>query len=270
MYQMRLALGSVGKFWYSFRMDEEDIDKQVQEHFQLIAENAKTLVEPCITGIYRVRTEPKEHVEQVGTAILVRHETKTVLVTAKHVLYGHNYDEEAGDKRIFARGTLTHIGDLGTGEVLRAKDYDLACMIVNELADQPAFKSSQLIGGDQQPREVTIVGYRAGGLRIDKPGGVLMPDARAYTCSSKEQGTGFIGMKFSWRKFKNSEDGQKVNAARPEGLSGGPMLDGDALAAGQARVFGIFTNFKQPAGYAFGESIDKVKAMIAKLTQKRC
>ena len=41
------------------------------------------------------------------------------------------------------------------------------------------------------------------------------------------------------------------------------MLDGDALAAGEVRVLGVFTTFRQQSGLAFGESIDKAKEMLA-------
>lgn len=249
-------------------MDESELDQKVQEHFRQIAENATKLAQPFVIGIYAPRFGHKGGVDQVGTGFLLRHAGRTVFVTAKHVLYGHSFDENPGDKLIIAQGALTPIGDLGIGEVCKANDHDLACMIVDDLKDASAVSMDQLAGGDHQAREVTIYGYLAKGLRIDKPNGVLMPDARCYTCTAKDQGQGFIGMKFSWRKFRESNTGEVVKAARPEGLSGGPMLDGDVLAAGELKLLGVFTDYKQSSGYAFGESIDKVKAMVAWIAEK--
>jgi hypothetical protein len=67
-------------------MTESDIDQQVQEHFQRIAANATALVEPFMVGIYALRAPPRQGVEQVGTGFLIRHDGRTVLVTAKHTL----------------------------------------------------------------------------------------------------------------------------------------------------------------------------------------
>ncbi len=250
-------------------MDESDIDQKVQKHFQRIGDYATKLVEPFVIGIYAPRAEPKRGVGQVGTGFLVRHQKGTILVTAKHVLYGHYYDENPGDKLIIAAGGLTPLGDIGIGEVCKADDHDLACMILNELADAPAVEPAQIAGGDHQAREVTIYGYRANGLKIDRPNGALRPEPRCYTSLPKDHGDGYVGLRIPKSQFRNTASGMTVMAARPEGLSGGPMLDGDALADGAVRIVGVFTDYKQGRGYGFGESADKVRAMLSWLDAQR-
>jgi len=239
--------------------------KRVAEYFKQIKANGLALVQPHLVAIYQEATGPKAKTKQIGTGFIIDHRGCSVLISAKHALYGHNGDENPGEKEIFVAGSLKMIGRLSSHEVVRAEDHDLVAMYVREFSQEQCLPSSYLSSVDATLRVVTIQGFLARDFRRDARTGILRPAPRIYTNSRKDCGSGYVGLSYPKSRNRSTDSGEKVIAPRPSGMSGGPILDGDKLAKGQISIVGVFTDYCRERGMAFGESSSKVLALLGRM-----
>jgi hypothetical protein len=239
--------------------------KRVAEYFKQIKANGLALVQPHLVAIYHEGTRPKVKTKQIGTGFIIGHQGRSVLITAKHALYGHNGDENPGEKEIFVAGSLKMIGHLSSHEVVRAKDHDLVAMYVSEFSEAECIPLSSLCSVDATLRVVTIQGFLARDFRRDTRTGILRPAPRIYTNSRKDCGSGYVGLSYPKNRNRSTDSAKKVMAPRPSGMSGGPMLDGDKLAKGQISIVGVFTDYWRERGMAFGESSTKVLGLLGRM-----
>ena len=200
--------------------------KHVAEYFKQIKANAIKLTQRNLVAIYEERMEPRVKTEQIGTSFLISHRGRAVLITAKHVLYGHNGDENPGEKAVFAAGSLKMIGHLNSHELVSAKDHDIVAMHVEEFVVEQCIPSSCLSPADATPRVVTIQGFLARDLKREAVTGTLRPAPRIYTNVRKDYSSGYVGLRYPKSRNRSSDTEKKVMAPRPSGMSGGPMLDG--------------------------------------------
>ena len=238
----------------------------VVKYFKQIKANALEMVQPHLVAIYEDRAKgERTRTEQIGTGFLIDWQGRSVLVTAKHTLFGQNWNENRGDKAIFVAGSLKKIGDLSLHDIFHAPDHDLAAMHVEEFSLERCLPSSCLCQLEATPKAVTIQGFLARDFKADVATGALHPAPRIYTNSRKDYGSGYVGLRCPKSRNRDTDSGKKVMAPRPSGMSGGPMLDGDKLANGQVSVIGVFTHFLQERGMAFGESSSKVLMMLGQM-----
>jgi hypothetical protein len=237
----------------------------VAEYFKQIKANGLALAQPHLIAIYQEGTGPKVKTMQIGTGFIIDHRGRSILITARHALYGHNGDENPGDKEIVVAGSLKMIGHLSSHEVVRAQDHDLVAMYVREFSKEQCFPSSYLCSGDATLRVVTIQGFLARDFRRDARTGILRPAPRIYTNSRKDCGSGYVGLSYPKNRNRSTDSGNKVIAPRPSGMSGGPMLDGDKLAKGHISIVGVFTDYWRERGMAFGESSAKVLGLLDRM-----
>ena len=203
--------------------------KRVAEHFKKIKANGLELMQRHLVAIYEERIEPRVKTEQIGTSFLMSHRGRAVLITAKHVLYGHNGDENPGEKAVFVAGSLKMIGHLKSHELVFAEDHDVVAMYVEEFELDQCISSSCLSPTDATPRVVTIQGFLARDLKREAATATLRPAPRIYTNVRKDYGTGYVALRYPKSRNRNTDTEKKVMAPRPSGMSGGPMLDGDKL-----------------------------------------
>ena len=137
--------------------------EKLAEVMQLISDNAVKYVQPCLVTIYGQRLEPRHTAIPVGTGIRVSHNARTFLVTAKHVLFGHDETEDPSDKCIFAEGALHQLGHFRPADVFSA--FDLAIVRIDALAADPCLPSSTLSEDDEFPKWITMVGFLARGFK---------------------------------------------------------------------------------------------------------
>ncbi len=154
------------------------------------------------------------------------------------------------------------IGDLASHEIIFSKHYDLVALYVDEFEQNRCLPSSCLCPVEATPRAVTIHGFLARDFRRDASSGQLRPAPWLYTNTRKEQGAGYIGLNYPKSRNRNTDSGLKVMAARPSGMSGCPMLNGERLALGIVSVIGIFTDYCSERGMAYGESSRKLIKLL--------
>jgi hypothetical protein len=89
--------------------------KMTAEYFNKIKDNTIALVQPYLAAIYE-NTDPGDKIDQVGSGFFAAYENCPILITAKHVLYGHSGNEDPSEKLIFVAGKLEKIGDISSKE----------------------------------------------------------------------------------------------------------------------------------------------------------
>jgi hypothetical protein len=227
------------------------------EHFRKIKANSSALVQPYLVAIYR---EVRVKIEQIGTGFLVNNNGCAILITARHTLFGHDGDETPCEKSVFVGGSLKTLGYLTSGGIVCVDEHDLAAVRVQEFGLENCLPLGCFC--DALPKVVTIHGYLARDFRRAKKLGLLRPAPRVYTNSRIDIEPGYIALRHPKGRNRNTDSGEKVMAARPSGMSGCPMLDGDKLAENNLSIVGVFTDYCRERGVAFGEAATRVLALL--------
>lgn len=227
-----------------------------------IKETSLELVQPHLVAVYEEKTDPRVKTVQIGTGFLVRHRDRPVLVTAKHVLYGHEFDEDPSQKAVLVGGLLRKLGQLDAVHLVNSDEHDLTVFYVDEFGLERCLPSSVLCPGGGDPAMVTIHGYLARDFRRDRKTGILRPAPRVYTNSRFNLGAGYVALRYP--KSRNRSTG-KIMAPRPSGMSGCPMLDSLRLRERQISIVGVFTEYRGDQGLAFGEVSSKVLSLLARV-----
>ena len=207
------------------------------------------LVEPSLIAIYGANESRPEVPEQVGSGVLIQHRDRPVLVMAKHVLTGQNFDEDPAEKAVMVDGRWVYIGDSGR-EVIQSKDLDLVVTCMDELATKKCLSADRITGSASIPKIASIGGYLARDFKRSQVDGVLRPSPLVYSNITTKMPCGKIGLKYP-KRHNVTDEGEAVFNPIPRGLSGGPMLDTVALLKGSVLIVGVFTD--QRDGLAFGE-----------------
>src|SRR6516225_1216773 len=102
-----------------------------QEVLNEASAHAERLVTPPLVEIYGWCKGSAPH--QSGTGFLVNHGERPMLVTARHVLYGHEDDEHPLTKYVWFNGDLRQLSKLRFKTVLHDRNNDLAAIYADEL-----------------------------------------------------------------------------------------------------------------------------------------
>jgi hypothetical protein len=232
--------------------------QRTEKHFCQIEKSCRQLVGPHLVAIYR---GTKDRPEQVATGFLVRCKDHSILVTAKHSLYGEHGDVDPMSNMVFVNGELRHINELQAHKLVPDPHNDLVAVYVEEFPVEQAFSLARLSLHQETPRLVTIAGYLARDFKRDNTG--LHPARYIYTNKVRDRGYGYIGLLHPKSLNRETETGTKVMAPRPSGLSGCPMINSVKLHKGEVCIVGVFTD--QRDGVAFGEASPKVQALLSEL-----
>lgn len=232
-------------------MSESAPERPSTKFFLAVKKNAVALVQPHLVAIYELPPEPKEHPVQVGTGFKVRDTDCVTVLTAKHVLYGHDGSENPGDKAIFTPSGLKKLGELRLPEVASVRD--LAAFRVAEFPLSDCLPLTCLSPTEVTPLAVSLVGYLARDFRRDAKSGFLRPATRIYTNTRVDYASGYVAFKHPKARNIATDTGVKVTAPDPGGMSGGPMLDSEKLTQGELCIVGIFTDYLRERALAVGE-----------------
>lgn len=219
-----------------------------------------TLVQPSLVAIYASHSRRPTEPVQIGTGFLVAHSCRPVLVTAEHVLRGHNWKENPGDKAVHIGGSWVYIGD-GNGPLASAKDYDIAAIYMDGFPLSRCLSPSSLSLQPLDATAVTIGGYLARDFK--REGHVLRP--APYIYSNRRLGIcqGFVGLRYPKRRNIYTVTSKPAVTPIPSGLSGCPMMDTIELIRGCISILGVFTD--QGDGKAWGVDSNILRALLNSL-----
>ena len=223
-----------------------------------IVENFRRLVQPSIIAVYDSHISRRGTPMQVGTGFMVLHQSRPALITAKHVLRGHSFDENPADKALHLNGRWVYIGD-GSRELAEPNNRDLSVVFMDEFPQSQSLAApSSLVLSSSI---ITMGGYLCRDFK--RSGNTLRPAPRVYTNLAVPTPQGMIGMRHPKRRNINTYSGASVVSPIPRGLSGGPMVDSLALLAGAVVLLGTLTEMNN--GTARGEDINTITQVLAAL-----
>lgn len=232
----------------------------------LILEHAARLsqryVQPRLIAIYRENDKGKA--QQIGTGFLLDISGKPIVCTAKHVLHGHNYDEDPREKLIFHDGGLRFLSDLDVTRIIKADDHDIVAFRADRLRERNRFPSNSL-NPNRTPTGslATIHGYLARDFR--RSGGILSPKPLTYISAVVARKPGYLCIDYPKHRNRDTFTHRIVMNATPEGLSGCPILDTAMLLAGRVQICGLLTDFVDDKGYVLGEPASRVGGLAWKV-----
>jgi len=228
--------------------------------FERITEQFKTLVLPSLVAIYAPAKIDCEKSNQVGTGFLIEWRGRPALVTARHVLRGHAFDKGPFEKRVQGFGHMIAFGE-NPDPLREIPGLDLAVTFFDPLAFKDRLPETCLVASDMASPCLTFGGYLARDFERHRP--LLSPAPWSYTNLSVETKAGKVGLLYPHRCNADSLSGEAVVSPRPEGMSGGPMLDARWLHEGHLRLLGVFTEAEY--GRAIGEDLDALAQCLALL-----
>lgn len=234
----------------------------VREFMKILAFRSNRMVEPSLVPIY-LRPDGLDYkTRQVGTGFLIGLNGKSVLITARHVLFGHDYNEDPFTRHIVFDGRLRGLFELKSGEIFRDDNNDLAAVCVNEFGLNRCLPISCLLPAEATCSLIAIHGFLARDFRREIRMGALRPRPNLYTNRRFVHGPGYTGILYPKSKNRDTSTGVKIHAPRPVGMSGCPMLDAVKLASGHVSIVGLFTNYIQASGRGFGENAPKMLSFL--------
>jgi hypothetical protein len=241
--------------------------KTAAETFALISREAHRLIAPSLIAIYSRPGGSDIKATQIGTGFLIAANGRPTLVTARHVLFGHRNDEDPFTKHVVFHGRMRALFELESQEMYSSTYHDLAAVYFDEIGMDSCLQQGNLVvGGDCEL--LTVFGFLARDFRRSLKSGTLSPKPFLFTSRSIQQKNGQLEMIYARGRFKDTHSGLKVQAPRPEGLSGGLMLDAIGLLAGKVRVAGVFTEYVSDRGRALGESSESAMKLIDQMAYR--
>jgi len=223
-----------------------------------IAANFQRLVQPSAIAIYAPHGSRPDTPVQVGTGLLMRRQSRPVLITARHVLRGHTFNEDPAEKAVHINGSWVYVGD-GSRNLVEPKGRDLSVMFMDEFALCRCLETPSSL-----PLVSTIItmgGYLSRDFK--RSGNTLRPAPRVYTNVAVPAAPGMIGLRHPRRRNVNTSTGASAVSPAPRGLSGGPMVDSLALLKGAVVLLGVLTEMSN--GSARGEDVGIITQAVAAL-----
>jgi hypothetical protein len=231
-------------------------NNSMEQYMKEVERQFSRLVLPLLVPLYASNGRDPSNPDQIGTGFLLEQNSRPMLITAKHTLFGHDGKEEAGEKAFRHNEDWIYVGDVDS-DVFSANGRDIACFYADELADRPSLNSYNI---QTAPASlITIGGYLARDFK--RGDGILRPKPFTFTGVSEGVLNGLIGLQYQRSSVKSTTNEMRQTAPIPQGLSGGPMLDAAKLAFGQVGLVGVFT--EQDSGTARGEPSTYLQQILA-------
>lgn len=223
-----------------------------------IAANFQRLVQPSTIAIYASHGSRPDTTIQVGTGFLIKHQSRPVLITAKHVLRGHSLNDDPAEKAVHINGRWVYVGD-GPRTLVEPMGRDLSVMFMDEFSLDRCLDAPT--SGPIGSAIITMGGYLCRDFK--RSGNTLRPAPRVYTNVAVSAPPGIIGLRYPKRRNVNTSTGVSAVSPTPRGLSGGPMVDSLALLQGAVVLSGVLTEMSN--GSARGEDVGIITQAIAAL-----
>jgi hypothetical protein len=234
----------------------------VRNFMESLAFRSKWMVEPSLVPIYLRPDGLDVKTRQIGTGFLIALNGNCMLITARHVLFGHRYDEDPSTRHIVFKSRLRGLFELKSGELFLDDNNDLAAICVNEFGLNRCLPMSYLLPAEATCSLIAIHGFLARDFQREIRTCALRPRPNLYTNRRFVHGRGYTGILYPKSQNRDTSTGAKVHAPRPEGMSGCPMLDAVKLERGHVSIVGVFTDYIQASGRAFGENAPKVLSLL--------
>lgn len=229
-----------------------------EEFIEHVPAAATELVQPHLVAIY------DETPTQLGTGFLTIWNGKPLLVTAKHVLYGHDFDEEPDSKQIFVGDSLKSVAELAFSPIISDEKMDAAILFIKVITVDQCLPYTCLKFGETIPESLSIMGFLERDFRRSKTESTLRPKPYIFTGKTIPLDNPHIGISHR-RRGRTTDTGTAEFAPIPRGLSGTLMVSATGLLRDEVAIFGVFTEERLEEGYVFGSSIDVLLPMMEKL-----
>ncbi|MCZ7935735.1 hypothetical protein O9X90_25745 [Agrobacterium leguminum] len=216
-----------------------------------VPDEVQVSVLPHLVAIYDDRAN------QIGTGFLTMWHGKQLLVTAKHCLYGHKFDENPAEKRVHLNGDLKPLGEIARSAFASSPDaLDVVVVHVEGFDQDRVLPYTALQFGVPAPGMVTIVGFLSRDFHRNQADATLRPKPFCYTNVKIDmEKPELVGIKYTNRAITTTT-GQRDLSPTPRGLSGTAMLNTAALLLGQIKVCGIFTDERLSEAHVFGTHVN--------------
>ena len=205
-----------------------------------------------------------EEPDQVGTGFLSLWNGKPTLITAKHTLFGENFDQDPMLKKVHLGNDLVALSEVAGSNLISNQDQDVAAIHVLGFPSDRCLPYTALQFDTPLPGVVSIVGFLLRDFRRSALSSEVKPKPFCYTNSQIELPGEFLGLKYTNRAI-NTVSGERELAPVPRGLSGTVMLNTAALLLGEIKVAGIFTEERLAKSYVFGSKIRNLQPLLDEL-----
>ncbi|UDF04041.1 hypothetical protein [Asticcacaulis sp. AND118] len=242
-------------------IDDRELEAVNLEAAEILADLVDRAIKPYLVAIYAPRIDHPDDISQVGTAFVVQNGAEVVLISARHVFYGHAEDEVPGEKLFFVKGVLKSVGDLTFAQIYGADGFDLACVRLPELAleDGMPWEWLQLF---DKPKYISVVGYLARDFKRSRHARTLRPKPYLYSNKCRKLTSLSVVMEYPKSKNRIAVTRKRAMAPVPRGVSGGPMLRAEKMLTGRVEVVGVFTD------YVDGTGIGVPTAIVRRVLQR--
>lgn len=242
--------------------ENSDFDKNEALRARVLMAKVKSAfqshVQPSLVALYASHHLKPEAPVQVGTGFLIEHQSRPVMITAKHVLRGHDLNEPPGEKAFHSDGKWVYVGD-GSRCLFEAKDRDLTAFYADEVKSRPLLPAPAASRRQGVEEIITIGGFLSRDFK--RHDDHLKPKPWIYSNKCAGNDNGIVSLLYPKRHNIASETGEAAFNSIPRGLSGGPMLDTVSLLRGIVEIVGIFT--EQSDGVGRGECASCISSVLA-------
>lgn len=216
--------------------------------------SVSNMVAPSVQPIYEAR---KKKPVQIGTGFVLSYNNRTLLVTAGHVLFGHDFKAFPDLKRLHIGKTLLSLNSEDR-EVNYSEQKDIAVVEMSELEDIKPLTIDNFLPADKRGKTLSILGFLS---RDFKRSDRTLASKTFMHTGTAIQTTDKIVMQYTHRKNLDPNTGERVVNPIPRGLSGCPMIDTTAtLESKTPKIVGIFT--EQDQGTARGTDIGYLNQLL--------
>lgn len=210
-------------------------------------DNVRKMFAPSIQPIYE---QPTINPFQIGTGFVLSYNNRTLLVTAGHVLFGHDFKASPNLKRLHIGKTLLRLNSEDR-EVNYSKEKDIAVVEMSELEEIKPLTIDNFLPAGERGKTLSILGFLSRDFK--RRGRSLASKPYMYTGNAIQTADKIV-MEYTHRKNLDPNTGERVVNPIPRGLSGCPMIDTTAtLESNTPKIVGIFT--EQDNGTARGTDI---------------
>ena len=223
----------------------------------------KRHVLPSLVAIYDSHHVNPGNPVQVGTGFLLTHKSRPVLVTARHVLEGHNRDKSPAEMAFHVDGKWAYVGDGNGSRYLYygAEGRDLVAFYADELGQRPLLPAPAASVRADGVRVIAICGYLSRDFK--RPGDQLKPQPLIHIDKFVGRKNGILSILYTKRRNVDSDTGERKVSPKPKGLSGGPMLNSVSLLKGTVEIVGVFT--EQSDGVGRGECATHIANILTRM-----
>ena len=213
------------------------------------------LLQPFLVAIY------DEKPNQIGTGFLTLWNARATLITAKHVLFGHQFNEEPFDKNVFVGGQLLPLSEIALSNVVENTEFDIAMLHLDRFLISDCLPYTALMPEGPPPSMVTIARFLSRDFRRAASESKLAPSPYSYTNKTVEADVNHVAVLYTNRGISTKSLERELTPI-PRGLSGTAMVSVPSLLLGEVKVIGVFTDERLSESHVFGTHIAVVTRLL--------